>query len=78
MLNAVYNTFCTFQNGICELIVDCFGRARLLLIGVIGCAICLDLEAAMVAQFGGTTNRVGQCIRSLLSLLLYRSLRSLH
>jgi MFS family permease len=59
MLNAVYNTFCTIQNGICALIVDRVGRVRLLLTGVIGCAICLSLEAAMVARFSGTDNRVG-------------------
>lgn len=41
------------------MVVDRVGRIRMLAIGVVGCALMVSCEAAMVATYGGTTNRIG-------------------
>lgn len=46
-------------NLIGALIMDFTGRRPLLLFGVSGCCVSLILEAAMVANFAGTTNKAG-------------------
>jgi MFS family permease len=46
-------------NLIGALIMDFTGRRPLLLFGVGGCCVSLILEAAMVANFAGTTNKAG-------------------
>jgi hypothetical protein len=46
-------------NIVGALLMDWTGRRPLLMIGVGGCCVALILEAAMVASFGGTTNKAG-------------------
>jgi sugar porter (SP) family MFS transporter len=59
LLYAVYATWAAFLNWVGSVLVDRIGRIRMLLIGVIGCALMVCCEAAMVATFQGTSNKVG-------------------
>jgi MFS family permease len=59
MLYAIYASWAAFLNWAGSMIVDRIGRIRMLTIGVVGCALMVSCEAAMVATYGGTTNRVG-------------------
>ncbi|CAH0028729.1 unnamed protein product [Clonostachys rhizophaga] len=58
-LNGCYNGLAAFMNWINSLIMDRVGRIRIMVIGLCGCAIALSCFTAMVAEFGGTSNRVG-------------------
>lgn len=59
LLYACFDTWASVMNFINTLILDRFGRIRIMAIGVIGCACCIVLEAAMVAKYAGTSNKVG-------------------
>lgn len=59
LLYSVYTTWASSLNLFSSLIVDRFGRIRLLLIGFCGCICMLICFTAMVATFSGSTNRVG-------------------
>lgn len=58
----LYNSLGLYIN---TLILDRFGRIRILAIGVIGCACSIIIEAAMVARYAGTNNKVGNVLRRL-------------
>jgi MFS family permease len=59
LLYAVYASWAAFLNWVGSVVVDRIGRIRMLLIGVIGCALMVACESAMVATYQGTTNKVG-------------------
>ncbi|KAH8587766.1 general substrate transporter [Bisporella sp. PMI_857] len=59
LLYAVYTSWAAVLNWVSSRIIDRFGRVKLLVIGLIGCVLALSCYTAMVATFGGTTNRVG-------------------
>ncbi|EXJ68768.1 uncharacterized protein A1O5_07699 [Cladophialophora psammophila CBS 110553] len=59
LLNALYNGLAALMNFVNSLFLDRLGRIRIMLIGLIGCACSLICFTAMVATFGGTSNRVG-------------------
>lgn len=59
LLYACFDTWASVMNFINSLILDRFGRIRILAIGVIGCACSIILEAAMVATYAGGGNKVG-------------------
>jgi len=59
LLLAVYNTWAAIVNYGGTLIVDYVGRVRQMLIGFCGAIVCISCLTAMLAQFSGTGNRVG-------------------
>ncbi|KAL2832249.1 general substrate transporter [Aspergillus pseudoustus] len=60
LLYAVYLTWAAGMNYLSSVIMDRTGRVRLMALGLLGCAVAVACEAAMVAEFSGdTTNRVG-------------------
>jgi MFS family permease len=59
MLYAVYATWAAFLNWVGSMIVDRVGRIRMLTIGIVGCALMVTCETAMVARYGGTDNKIG-------------------
>ncbi|KAL7754948.1 hypothetical protein ACKLNR_014705 [Fusarium oxysporum f. sp. zingiberi] len=59
MLYACYNSLAAFMNWVNSLILDRFGRIRIMVVGLIGCSLSLCGFTAMVAEFVGTTNKVG-------------------
>ncbi|QKX58701.1 uncharacterized protein TRUGW13939_05828 [Talaromyces rugulosus] len=59
LLYGVYTTWAAFLNWAGPMIVDRVGRIRMLSVGMIGCALMVSCEAAMVAQYGGTSNEIG-------------------
>lgn len=59
LLYACFDTWASVMNFINTLILDRFGRIRILAIGVVGCACSIIVEAAMVARYAGTNNKVG-------------------
>ncbi|KAI1614374.1 general substrate transporter [Exophiala viscosa] len=59
LLNALYNGVAAIMNFVNSLFLDRLGRIRIMIIGLTGCACSLICFTAMVATFGGTTNRVG-------------------
>ncbi|EXL91361.1 general substrate transporter [Fusarium oxysporum II5] len=59
MLYACYNSLAAFMNWVNSLILDRFGRIRIMVIGLIGCSLSLCGFTAMVAEFVGTSNKVG-------------------
>uniref|UniRef100_A0A0B7KSN6 Major facilitator superfamily (MFS) profile domain-containing protein n=1 Tax=Bionectria ochroleuca TaxID=29856 RepID=A0A0B7KSN6_BIOOC len=59
MLYACYNSLAAFMNWVNSLILDRFGRIRIMVIGLIGCSLSLCGFTAMVAEFVGTNNKVG-------------------
>ncbi|EXJ66148.1 uncharacterized protein A1O5_10764 [Cladophialophora psammophila CBS 110553] len=58
-LLAVYNTWSAVGNFTNALMLDHFGRKRLLLVGLTGSVFALTLYTIMVARYAGTSNRVG-------------------
>lgn len=62
MLGAAYITVAAASNFLAAVLMDRMGRIRLLLIGLTGCAVSLSLECAMLAQFGGTDDLVGNAL----------------
>ncbi|KAJ5465930.1 general substrate transporter [Penicillium desertorum] len=58
-LYACYNTWAAFMNFVNSLMLDRWGRVRIMIIGMIGCSLALSGFTAMVAEFGGTMNKVG-------------------
>ncbi|KAG8631577.1 hypothetical protein KVT40_000717 [Elsinoe batatas] len=59
LLYAIYASWAAVLNWAGALIVDRAGRIKMLSIGITGCALMVAYETAMVAVYGGTTNRVG-------------------
>ncbi|KAF4556988.1 Sugar (and other) transporter-like protein 56 [Elsinoe fawcettii] len=59
MLYAIYASWAAVLNWAGALIVDRAGRIKMLSIGITGCALMVACETAMVAVYGGTSNRVG-------------------
>ncbi|KAM6510330.1 hypothetical protein FALCPG4_017947 [Fusarium falciforme] len=59
MLYACYNSLAAFMNWVNSLILDRFGRIRIMVVGLIGCSLSLCGFTAMVAEFVGTTNKIG-------------------
>lgn len=59
LLNACWTTLTIFGNTLCAFTVDKVGRRTYLLIGAIGCTICLIFEAALEATYLGSTNQSG-------------------
>ncbi|CRL29315.1 Sugar/inositol transporter [Penicillium camemberti] len=59
LLYAAYLTWAAGMNYISALIIDRVGRVRLMTIGLLGGAAAVICEAAMVAKFSGTSNKVG-------------------
>jgi MFS family permease len=47
------------MNWVNSLILDRFGRIRIMVVGLIGCSLSLCGFTAMVAEFVGTTNKIG-------------------
>lgn len=47
------------MNWVNSLILDRFGRIRIMVLGLIGCSLSLCGFTAMVAEFVGTSNKVG-------------------
>ncbi|KAF2792178.1 general substrate transporter [Melanomma pulvis-pyrius CBS 109.77] len=56
---AIYASWAAILNWAGSMVVDRVGRIRMLTIGVVGCGLMVSCEAAMVATYGGTSNRVG-------------------
>ncbi|KAH7013003.1 general substrate transporter [Ilyonectria destructans] len=59
LLYACYNSLAAFMNFVNSLILDRWGRIRIMVIGLIGCSLSLSGFTAMVAEFVGTNNKVG-------------------
>ncbi|CAG9955462.1 unnamed protein product [Clonostachys rosea f. rosea IK726] len=59
LLYACYNSLAAFMNWVNSLILDRFGRIRIMVVGLIGCSLSLCGFTAMVAEFVGTTNKIG-------------------
>ncbi|KAH7252798.1 general substrate transporter [Fusarium tricinctum] len=58
LLYACYNSLAAFMNWVNSLILDRFGRIRIM-VGLIGCSLSLCGFTAMVAEFVGTDNKIG-------------------
>jgi MFS family permease len=59
LLYAVYLSWAAGMNYISSLIIDKVGRVRLMMIGIIGCVGSVICYTAMIAEYSGTTNLVG-------------------
>lgn len=59
LLYAVYLSWAAAMNYLSSIVMDRVGRVRLLLLGLGGCTLSIICYTAMVAQFSGTSNRVG-------------------
>lgn len=59
MLYAIWETYAAILNLINALLLDRLGRIRIMVTGLIGCSLSVAVFAALVAQFAGTDNKVG-------------------
>ena len=59
LLNAVYNIVAFTGNTLSAAVIDKLGRIRSMLIGIPLYMIVLSCEAAMVAKYEGTSNKIG-------------------
>ncbi|KAH6678774.1 general substrate transporter [Plectosphaerella plurivora] len=59
LLYACYNSWAAFMNWVNAMMLDRWGRIRIMLTGLVGCSLSLSGFAAMVAQFAGGDNRLG-------------------
>ncbi|KAM0713409.1 hypothetical protein Q7P37_010371 [Cladosporium fusiforme] len=59
LLYACYNTLAAFMNWVNSIMLDHFGRIRIMTVGLICCSLSLCGFTAMVAQFVGTSNAIG-------------------
>lgn len=59
LLYALYVTVAASMNIVSAFIIDKVGRRKLIIIGLIACSLDLVCEAAMVAKFSATDNKVG-------------------
>lgn len=59
LLYAVYLSWAASMNYVSTFIIDRVGRVRLMVFGLIGSTVAVICEAAMVAQFSNTSNKVG-------------------
>ncbi|KAE8445891.1 hypothetical protein EG329_012670 [Mollisiaceae sp. DMI_Dod_QoI] len=62
LLYACFNTWASFCNWVNSMILDRFGRIRIMAIGVIGCAVCVTIEAVMVAKYANGGSKAGNAI----------------
>ncbi|KAF2021156.1 general substrate transporter [Aaosphaeria arxii CBS 175.79] len=59
VLYACYNSWAAFMNWVNSIMLDRWGRIRIMTVGLIGCALSLSCFTAMVAEYGGTENKIG-------------------
>jgi MFS family permease len=59
LLYAVYLSWAAGMNHVSALIIDKVGRVRLMAFGLVGCVASIACETAMIAEFSGTPDRVG-------------------
>jgi MFS family permease len=59
LLDALYLTIAALINVVSAAIIDRVGRKKLLIFGIIFCAIDISCEASMVAQLSRADNKVG-------------------
>ncbi|KAJ5256827.1 general substrate transporter [Penicillium angulare] len=59
LLLSVYDTWAAFMNWVNAMLLDRFGRIKMMVFGLGAAAVALSGEAAMVAKFAGTDNAVG-------------------
>ncbi|KAL3481530.1 general substrate transporter [Aspergillus californicus] len=59
LLLSVYTSWAAFMNWVNAMLLDRIGRIKLTCFGLVGGALALAGEAAMVARFAGTSNAVG-------------------
>lgn len=59
LLYACYNSWAAFMNWVNAMMLDRWGRIRIMVVGLIGCSLSLCGFSAMVAQFAGSANKVG-------------------
>lgn len=59
LLYALYDSWAAFMNWVNSMLLDRIGRIRIMTVGLIGCALSISCETAMVAKYGGTSNSVG-------------------
>lgn len=59
MLYAIWETYAAILNFFNALLLDRIGRIKIMVIGLIGCSLSVAVFAALVAQFAGTANKVG-------------------
>ncbi|RVX69067.1 hypothetical protein B0A52_06780 [Exophiala mesophila] len=61
LLLAIYNSWAAFLNWVNSLIIDRFGRIKVIVTCLSGCVICIIFETALVAHYGGidNTNKAG-------------------
>ncbi|KAJ5743398.1 hypothetical protein N7533_010500 [Penicillium manginii] len=59
LLYAVYLSWAAGMNYVSTFIIDRVGRVPLMVIGLVGSVVAVCCEAAMVAEFSGTSNKIG-------------------
>ena len=59
MLYAIWETYAAILNFFNAILLDRIGRIRIMVIGLIGCSLSVAVFAALVAQYAGTDNKVG-------------------
>jgi MFS family permease len=62
----VYTSWAAFLNWINALLLDRVGRKPVIIIGLSGCIAMITIYTAMVAEYAGTSNRVGNAMGTLL------------
>ena len=58
------------MNFVNSLLIDHFGRIRIMTIGLVGCILVMSCYTAMVASFAGTPNKVGNAFGVFFMFLL--------
>ncbi|KAJ5616502.1 general substrate transporter [Penicillium hordei] len=59
LLLSVYTSWAAFMNWVNAMLLDRFGRIKLMTFGLVGAAVAISGEAAMVATFAGSNNAIG-------------------
>jgi MFS family permease len=59
LLYACYNSLAAVMNFVNSIILDRFGRIRIMVIGLIGCSLSLCGFTAIIANFAGTSSKIG-------------------
>ncbi|KAJ3541040.1 hypothetical protein NM208_g4787 [Fusarium decemcellulare] len=57
VMSAAYITWACVMNFVNASFLDRLGRVRSMVIGYVGGGVCIAIEAAIIAVYGGTTNR---------------------
>ncbi|KFZ16138.1 hypothetical protein V501_02371 [Pseudogymnoascus sp. VKM F-4519 (FW-2642)] len=60
LLYALYDSWAAFMNWVNSMLLDRVGRIKIMTIGLVGCALSISCETAMVARYSGTSNVVGK------------------